>query len=98
MNRKIATAQLIAFVFFIGPTIGSSPVSAFDVVTIVGEVNDSNQIVVDGEIYEVDDTPQGDALVKNHIGQKVKVTGKLRIEGDMRVLEVTEFEVVKAML
>jgi hypothetical protein len=95
MNRKTATAQLIAFVFFVVPIIGSFPVSAFDVVTIVGEVNDSNQIIVDGEIYEVDDTPQGDDLVKNYIGQKVKVTGKLRIEGDMRILDVTKFEVEK---
>jgi hypothetical protein len=98
MNRKTVTAQLITIVFFMVPIIGSFPVSAFDVVTIVGEVKDSNQIVVDGEIYEVDDTPQGDALVKNHVGQKVKVTGKLRIEGDMRILDVTEFEVVKELL
>jgi hypothetical protein len=73
----------------------SFPVSAFDNVTIVGEVNDSNQIIVDGETYEVDDTPEGNDLMKNYIGQKVKVTGKLRIEGDMRVLDVTKFEVVK---
>ena len=61
----------------------------------VGEVNDTNQIISDGEIYEVDDTPQGDDLVKNYIGRKVRVTGKLRIEGDMRILEVTAFEAVK---
>ena len=46
----------------------------------------------------MDDTPQGDDLVKNHIGQTVKVTGKLRIEGDMRILDVTKFEVVKELL
>jgi hypothetical protein len=75
--------------------IGSFPSLAFDVITIVGKVNDSNQIVVDGDIYEVDDTPQGDDLVKNYINQKVKVTGKLRIEGDMRIMGVTAFEVVE---
>jgi hypothetical protein len=41
-------------------------------ITIVGEVNDANQIISDGKIYEVDDTPQGDDLVKNHISKKVK--------------------------
>ena len=95
MNQKTAPAPLIALVFFFMLIIGASPVSAFDVVTIVGEVNDANQIISDGEIYEVDDTPQGDDLVKNHISKKVKVTAKMRIEGDMRLLDVTAFEVVE---
>ena len=50
--------------------INLSPVSASDIVTIIGEVNATNQIDVDGEIYEVDDTPAGDDLVKNYIHQK----------------------------
>ena len=95
MNRKTETALLIAFVFFTVLNIGSFPVLAFDVITIVGEVNDANQIISDGDIYEVDDTLQGDDLVKKYTGQKVKVTGKLRIEGDMRILEVTAFEIVE---
>ena len=98
MKRETETALLIALLFFIVLNIGSFPALAFDVITIVGEVNDANQIVSDGEIYEVDDTPQGDDLVKNYIGQKVKVTGKLRIEGDMRIIDVTKFEVVKEWL
>ena len=98
MNRKTETALLIAFVFFTVLNIGSFPVLAFDVITIVGEVNDANQIISDGDIYEVDDTPKGDDLVKNYMGQKVKVTGKLRIEGDMRIIDVTTFEVAKEWL
>ena len=81
---------MIAFVIFVVLIIGSFPVHSFDVITIVGQVNDANQIISDGEIYEVDDTPQGDDLVKNYIGRKVKVTGKLRIEGDMRIIDVTD--------
>jgi hypothetical protein len=50
-NRITAPAPLIAFVFFIVLIIGSLPVPAFDVVTIVGEVNDASQIISDGEIY-----------------------------------------------
>jgi hypothetical protein len=95
MNRKTETVLLIAAVFFMVLNIGSIPVMAFDVITIVGEVNGTNQIVSGGELFEVDDTPQGDDLVKNYIGQKVKVTGKLRIEGDMRIVDVTKFEVTK---
>ena len=95
MNRKTAPTLLIAFVFFIVLISGAFPVPAFDVITIVGEVNDASQIMSDGEIYEVDDTPQGDDLVKNYMRQKVKVTGKMRIEGDMRILDVTKIKVVK---
>ncbi len=98
MMQKIETALVVAFVFITVLIIGSLSAPAFDVVTIVGEVNGSNQIIAEGEVYEVDDTPQGDDLVKNYIGQKVKVTGKLRIEGDMRVLEVTIFVIFKEWL
>lgn len=95
MNRKIKIAAFIVFFFFIMLISGSTPIWASDVVTIVGEVNDTYQIVADGVMYEVDDTPQGDDLVKNYISQKVKVIGKLRIEGDMRIIAVKAFEVVE---
>ena len=36
--------------------------------------------------------------VKKGTGKKVKVTGKLRIEGDMRIMEVTKFERVREVL
>jgi hypothetical protein len=67
---------------------------ASDIVTVTGEVNETNQLVVDGEIYEVDGTPEGDELVKNYIHQKVEVIGKLRIEGDMRIIAVKSFKVI----
>ena len=51
-------------------SMGAFSISAFDVITIVGEVNDANQIISEGNIYEVYDTLKGDDLVKNHIGQK----------------------------
>ena len=98
MNRNAVIAQIIAIVLLVVLIVGASSVSAFDVVTIIGEVNGTGQIIVGEEIYEVDDTPQGNDLVENYIGQKVKVTAKLRIEGDMRILDVAKFEVVKVML
>jgi hypothetical protein len=94
MYRKMNTTSLTAVVGLMVLIVGSFPVCAFDVVTIVGKVSPTNQIAVGDEIYEVDDTPQGNDLVKNYIGKKVKVTGKLRIEGDMRIIDVTKFEVV----
>ena len=68
---------------------------ASDMVTVTGEVNETNQLVAEGEVYEVEGTPQGDELVKNYIHQKVEVVGKLRIEGDMRIIAVKSFKVIK---
>ena len=63
-------------------------------VTIIGEVNDTRQIVADKQIYEVDENPLGDDLVYNHISEKVKVTGFILEKDDMKIITVTSFEVV----
>jgi len=94
MKRNFAAIVIMAFFLLLGIVIIPSPLSASDV-TIVGEVNDSNQIVADEVIFEVDDTPEGKNLVTNYIGKTVKVTGKLNIEGDMRIIAVKKFEVVE---
>ena len=88
----MAIAVLVCVTVF---NINLSPPLASDIVTIIGEVNETNQIVVDGAIYEVDDTPVGDDLVKNYIHQKVEVIGKLSIEGDMRIIAVKSFKIVE---
>ena len=88
----MAVAVLVCVTVF---NINLSPPLASDIVTIIGDVNETNQIVVDGAIYEVDDTAVGDDLVKNYIHQKVEVIGKLSIEGDMRIIAVKSFKIVE---
>ena len=63
-------------------------------VTIIGEVNDTHQIVADKQIYEVDENPLGDDLVYNYISERVKVTGFISEKDDMKIITVTRFEVV----
>lgn len=94
MNRKIEAIVAVAFFLFMGTIIIPSLLLASDI-TVVGEVNDSNQIVADGVVFEVDDTPEGDNLVTNYIGKTVKVIGKLNIEGDMRIIAVKSFKVIE---
>ena len=60
-------------------------------ITIVGEVNDTQQIVADGQIYEVANTPEGDDLVTNYIAVKVKVTGTVEEKEDMKIITVKSF-------
>lgn len=95
MKRKTETAILAVFFGMMMVVLSSFSLAANDTITIVGEVNDANQIVADGVIYEVDDTPQGNELLTNYISRKVEVTGSLRIEGDMRILAVKLFKLVK---
>jgi len=70
--------------------------AAAESTTLEGEVNDSYQIVAsDGQVYEVTDTTQGNDLVENHIGEKVKVTGTIEQEGDVKVITITSFQVIQ---
>ena len=95
MKREPMFMAVVVLVFVSMFNINLSPLLATDMVTIIGEVSETNQIVVEGDIYEVDDTPLGDDLVKNYIHQKVQVIGKLSIEGDMRIIAVKSFKIVE---
>lgn len=63
-------------------------------ITIVGEVNDTQQIVANRQIYEVANTPKGDDLVFNYIAVKVKVTGTVEEKEDMKIITVKSFEAI----
>jgi len=65
-----------------------------DKVTLVGEVNDNQEIVTEDQIYTVGDSAVGDDLVRNYISQRVKVVGRI-VEGDEgKIIIVEFFEVV----
>ena len=63
-------------------------------ITIVGEVNDTNQIVADGKIYDVAVSEKGDDLVMNYIAEKVEVTGTVEEKEEMRIITVKSFDAV----
>ena len=71
----------------------SYPVCATEI-TIVGEVNDSYQIVADGQIYEIADTEIGNDLGKNYISEKVEVTGTIEEKDEIKIIIVKSFKVV----
>lgn len=60
-------------------------------VTIVGEVNDTYQIVSDGRVYDVAENQIGEDLVLNYIGEKVKVLGAVTERDGENVIEVKSF-------
>jgi hypothetical protein len=50
--------------------------------------------VAGGQIYEVANTPTGDDLVFNYIAVKVKVTGTVEENEDMKIITVKSFKAV----
>ena len=98
MYGKIDAIVTVALFLFLGTIIILPTLMVFNMpseITVVGVVNDSNQIVADGVIIDVDDTPQGHNFVVNFIGKTVKVTGNPYIEGDKRIISVKSFKVIK---
>ena len=65
-----------------------------DEVTIIGEINDSYQIVAGGQIYEVAENAIGNDLVTNYISQTVRVIGTIEEKDEVKIITVTSFKVV----
>lgn len=89
--------RTVLMVLMAGIMILGAPLAALaaEQVTIQGEVNDSYQIVdANGQVYEVADTAQGNALVENHIGEKAKVTGTIEQDQETKIISVTTFEIL----
>ena len=66
-----------------------------DKVTLVGEVNDNQEIVAEDQIYTVGDSAVGDDLVRNYISQRVKVVGRIADGEEGKIIIVDSFEVVE---
>lgn len=88
-QRVIPVVSFVLFFLWIFAT----PCLA-DEVTIVGEVNDSYQIVADGQIYEVANNKIGNDLVENYISQTVRIIGTIEEKDDVKIITVTSFKVV----
>jgi hypothetical protein len=90
ISQKII--PIVSFILFF-LLIFATPCLA-DQVTIVGEVNESYQIVAGGQIYEVNENELGNDLVTNYISQTVKVTGTIEEKDEVKIITVTSFKVV----
>ena len=67
-----------------------------ETMTIEGEVNDTRQVVgSDGAVYDIADNDQGNELIESHIGEKVKVTGTVAQDQDVKIITVTDFEMIE---
>jgi hypothetical protein len=87
---KLLLTILITLTLYVG-----APYAQSEEVTLVGEINDTCQLVAQGEIYDIDDTPLGNDLVQNYISIKVKVNGTTRPGNELKVITVKSFEAVE---
>jgi hypothetical protein len=84
----IVFGVLLALSVFLPSPVIAEPTT----VTIVGEINDQYQIVTkDGTIYEIADTELGEEVLK-FIGMVVEVTGDVKEEDGVKVLDVKSFK------
>lgn len=88
--KKLLTGILIlSFVsMFAGFAIGGD-------VTIVGTVNDENQLVDNaGTVYEVADNEKGQELME-HVGKKIQVMGTVMEGDDGKLITITSYTVIE---
>ena len=83
---NIVTISIIVWMFAV-------PALA-DKVTLIGEVNDNQEIVTEGQIYRIGDSVVGDDLALNYISQRVKVVGRIAEDDEGKIITVESFEVL----
>ncbi len=88
------TKWLRTMMLFILLTHAFSAAWASETMTLIGEINDNYQLIADGRIYEIADTPEGNELAENHINAQAKVTGTVENRDDMLIITVTSFEIL----
>ena len=66
-----------------------------ETITIEGEINDTGQVVSNGQFYEIADDDLGIELIESFIGERVKVTGTVTQDEDVKIITVTEFELLE---
>ena len=87
-KRFLTGILILSFVsLFAGFAIGGD-------VTIVGTVNDDNQIVDDdGTVYDVADNEKGEELME-HAGKKIQVKGTVMEGDDGKLITITSYTVM----
>jgi hypothetical protein len=91
-KRQVINYFVVVVICF---AIGSFGLSAHaKEIILVGEINDTYQLVAEGEVFDIEDTPTGNDLVQNYISMRVKVIGTVRSGEELRIITVSSFEVV----
>ena len=86
---------MMALITLIMVVVAPLAAMASETMTIEGEINDTRQVVSsDGQVYDIADNGQGNELIESHIGERVKVSGSVEEEDDVKILTVSSFEIL----
>ena len=89
VRRLIIGILALAFITFL-----SFPAISADTRTITGTVNDYYQIETDdGTVYDVVENEKGDEVAEQ-VGMRVKVTGTVEEDEDMKLINITSYTVL----
>lgn len=64
------------------------------VITLVGEINDTGQLVAEGDIFDIEPNDLGEDLVRNYISIKVEVACTVREGEELKIITVRSFKAV----
>lgn len=79
---------VLSLIFLAGAAIAAE-------ITLIGEINDTQQLVADNQIYDVGPGELGDYLVTKLISQKVKVVGEVVERDGTKIIIVKNYTVVE---
>jgi hypothetical protein len=68
--------------------------AASEVITLVGEINDTGQLVAEGDIFDIEPTDLGNDLSQHYASVRVKVEGTVREGEELKIITVRSFQVV----
>ena len=93
MKKNVRTLIIgilaLAFITFL-----SLPAISAETRTITGTVNDYYQIETDdGTVYDVVENEKGDEVAEQ-VGMRVKVTGTVEEDEDMKLINITSYTVI----
>ena len=90
LKKLLMGALIVSVVFmFAGPVISGGDV------TIVGTLNDDNQIVDSaGVVYDVDDNAMGEEVME-HVGKKLEIKGTVMEAEDSKTITITSYTVLE---
>jgi len=91
--KKQCVICLIIFIAFIFSVLSLSHAQT-EVITLVGEINDTGQLVAEGDIFDIAPNDLGNDLVQNYISIKVKVECTVQEGEELKIITVKRFQIV----
>jgi hypothetical protein len=89
MKRNILSLFVLFFAFVFALTMVAGAAEKAMDTTVVGKVEQGKIVAENGKEYKVADDAKGKELMKDHMGHKVEVTGKVSEENGKATIKIS---------